>query len=315
MQSLSPDRKKYVTSIWRIDTARRPAGPAHPVRRRRGQPAVPARRHAAVRLQANRPRRGRRRGERVTKPGAVAAARPRRRGQPGHQPAGRRRGGGNGSRRARDPAVRPGPAGRRGRGREAAAGAQGRRGLRDLARDRCRCATGITTSAPTTRACSPTEVGTRRTRAARPYPGRRPGAVRAGGRAQPGRHDGRDPAGGSGGTGCRRTRNWSPIDVASGSRTVLSADGRVRLRRPGLRPRRASGSPACAAQPRDPGTARRRAPWRYVPGGTDLLPGFDRWPSEPGPGTRRAPPSTSPPMTTAAGRCSRSTSPAVRSAG
>src|SRR5271154_1402801 len=68
VQSLSPDRKKYVTSIWRIDPARRPdrkkfpprlggggrgrrpAGPAHPVGRRRGQPAVPARRHAAVRL-------------------------------------------------------------------------------------------------------------------------------------------------------------------------------------------------------------------------------------------------------------------------
>ncbi len=58
VQSLSPDKKKYVTSIWRIDTGRRPAGQAHPVRRRRGQPAVPARRHAAVRLQANRPRRG-----------------------------------------------------------------------------------------------------------------------------------------------------------------------------------------------------------------------------------------------------------------
>ena len=52
VQTLSADKKKYLTSIWRIDTAGRPGPAADPVRRGRGQPAFPARRVAAVHLQA-----------------------------------------------------------------------------------------------------------------------------------------------------------------------------------------------------------------------------------------------------------------------
>ena len=58
VQTLSADRKKYLTSIWRIDAAGRPGPAADPVRRGRGQPALPARRVAAFHLPAagSRPR-------------------------------------------------------------------------------------------------------------------------------------------------------------------------------------------------------------------------------------------------------------------
>ena len=42
VQTLSKDRKKFVTSIWRIDPQRWRAAPAHQVRRGGGRPALPA---------------------------------------------------------------------------------------------------------------------------------------------------------------------------------------------------------------------------------------------------------------------------------
>ena len=55
VQTLSADKKKYLTSIWRIDAHGGPARRLNQVRRGRGQPPLPAGRIAAVHLQACRP--------------------------------------------------------------------------------------------------------------------------------------------------------------------------------------------------------------------------------------------------------------------
>ena len=60
VQTLSADKKKYLTSIWRIDAQGGPARRLTRSGRGRGQPALPARRVAAVHLQASRPGRPRR---------------------------------------------------------------------------------------------------------------------------------------------------------------------------------------------------------------------------------------------------------------
>ena len=63
VQTLSADKKKYLTSIWRIDAQGGPA--ADQVCRGRGQPPLPAGRIAAVHLRASRPGRRNRAGRRA----------------------------------------------------------------------------------------------------------------------------------------------------------------------------------------------------------------------------------------------------------
>ena len=321
-------------------TPGRPAA-AHPVGRRRGQPAVPARRHAAVRLQATRPRRGR--GGRQRAAEAALWRLPASGGEaslvtglPGGV-AGAEVAAGRGHRAiACCPA---GPAGRRAEDEEAAAGAQGRRGLRDLARDAAGPLLGPRprpgrAAAVRRRRGGPCGLagqrggrrgGRRKRRSSAAVPGGA-GAV-AGprdltpepGRAlseqaaalTPGRHHGRHRLVAVGPAG-RRTRNWSPSTspAASAGRDLSAPE--FDYGEPGVRPRRADRLPARGAWDRrtarrqHPGRARRLSAGRRS--GTDLLPGFDRWPSEPS-WCRAGTVSTSPPMTRAAGRCSRWTSP------
>ena len=268
VQSLSPDKKKYVTSIWRIDTAGGPpaGSPGRPTARAArgscptarccssskrpdpsdgatgdGRDAATSRRCGGCPPTAARP------AWSSSLPGGVAGVETATGAPAVLLPAG--------------PARRADAAEDEKR-RQAQ---QGRRGLRDLARDAAGALLGSRPRAPTTSR----RVRRRRrrgSRAARPDPGRRPGPVRAGGRAQPGRHDGgvrlvavAGRRAGALGTGHHRRRQRR-ADRRSPPPTKLTATAaRVRLRRPGVRPRRRAHR-LRARGARHPGTARRQHP-------------------------------------------------------